>query len=228
MSEYVKKRTKDKYGGPEKTEIYALGKKLPLGDDRFSCGGNGREDHHQRPFARASFTHAQEETNAEYEYNDDGKPRVRRITKYSPTELFTHHPAQIQELYSDPSMTHHVGNLLGAAVNEHRRREGSSTAIPMPDSNLSPYSSKLVKNATAKGIKVPSNPDNPDANASNKAPAGKRTISKEHLYREGFTDMPDSEVKGARSTIRGILRESKPSKVSPQQFDEHFTQGKLF
>jgi hypothetical protein len=228
MSEYVKKRTKDKYGGPEKTEIYALGKKRPLGDDRFSVGGSGHEEDHQRPFARASFTHAQEETNGEYEYNDDGKPMVRRITKYSPTELFTHRPAQIQELYADPSMAHHVGNLLGAAVNEHRDREHSSTAIPMPDSNLSPYSSKLVKNARAKGIKVPSNPDNPDDSSSNKASYANRTISKEHLYREGFTDMPASEVKGARSTIKEILRESKPSKVSPQQFDEHFSQGKLF
>lgn len=222
MSEYGKSEQVSWPGGPKTTNIYAFGKEQPgiNTPDQFREEG-------ARPYAEVNLGHSYEAPNYEYTYT--GKiPDKGTIDSDSPNEMFTHHPSTINGLYSDPSMTHHVGNLLGAAINEHRRREGSSTSMPLPSDDLSAHSSKLINRARSKGVKVPINPENKGSEPTNDISMNSQFMSRDTQGEMGIKPMSDSERQAGKATFREIMRGPKPSNVSPQQFDEHFTQGRLF
>ena len=222
MSEYGKSNDLSYPGGPKATTIYAFGKPQPgiNTPDQFREEG-------ARPYAEATLLHSHEAPNYEYTYT--GKmPDIGTVPDDAPNEMFTHRPSMISGLFSDPSMTHHVGNLLGAAVNEHRRREGSSTSMPLPSDDLSAHSSKLINRARTKGVNIPINPENKGSEPTNDISMSSQFMSRNTQDDMGIKPMADSERQAAKATFREIMRGPKPSKVSPQQFDEHFTQGRLF
>lgn len=125
-------------------------------------------------------------------------------------------------------MIHHVGNILGVAVNEHRKRENRPESMPLPSSNLSKYSSKMIQNARSKGINIPINPSNPNSVSTNSISFEDHNMSPDELDDSRIKPLDNSDRQAGKETFRGLLRGPKPSKVSPQQFSEHYDQGKLF
>ena len=219
MAYYGKRKIRDWWASGESTEIFAFGKALP--------GINTPDQYRQegtRPYAQVILKHANEQPNWEYEHSN----KVDLSNKDNPTELFKHTPATISELYSDPSMTHHVGNILGAAVNEHRKRENRPESMPLPSADLSKHSSKMIQNARSKGVKIPINPSNPNSVSTNAISFENYNMSPNELEDSGIKPMENSDRQAGKATFRELLRGPKPSKVSPQQFNEHYDQGKLF
>lgn len=156
-------------------------------------------------------------------YHDLGQERD--LLERPSSELFHSRGGKISSAFADPTMTPHVATLLGAAINEHRRVTGSSTSLPMPSEDLSPFSSKLVRNSRKKGIPVPENPDNSDSRITNDIT--RYSMNSLKYDGEDFPGTPLStgERSAARQTIHGLLKRPKESPVHPAQFG---TQGKLF
>lgn len=123
----------------------------------------------------------------------------------SPRTLWVH------DLAADPNMEHTIPNLLALAM--HRT---GSQQFGASDS-LSKHSSKLVKNAIARGLPVVTDNLNPDADVTNDIEKRPFTFygdpnAPEHHYHE----MDDVEMNRARHTLRSMLkRPTKTHEVAP-------------
>lgn len=82
--------------------------------------------------------------------------------------LFSRAPGKIAVAFAAPSMRSTVPTLLGLAANEHTKQwMDKDPQLPMPSSDLSPYSSALVKKLEGRGVPFPKNPSNPTAEITN-------------------------------------------------------------
>lgn len=105
--------------------------------------------------------------------------------------LFTEVPASIEYAISTKSMRHTFPTLAGLALNANPNLTFSS--------DLSRHSLRLARKAPEGSVVIPDLPDQPTNNMS----------FFEELPSRSGEPVPESEVKAARQTIRGILRPGK-------------------
>lgn len=138
--------------------------------------------------------------------------------------LFDTEPSKIyvNDMFSDPSMTTSAVTL-GALAKQHF---GASEVVASSD--LSPFSSKLAKNAEKRGL-VRQSEGNPRAEVTNGI-----TLSPMLLHERSVNDLqsariPDSEVASARSSLRESLRGNKVVRnntpVTPKGLSNQFLPG---
>lgn len=140
--------------------------------------------------------------------------------KEAPTELFTHRSPQIDRAYVDPAIRHTLPTMVMLGM----QQMGAEHDTPMADSSLSPYSSKLSRAASTRGLAVP-HPDNPDMSTED------HYNSDEYDMDNMYEDMPDrtisaraineyipkrmdvvspEDVQRARTALKNRLRKPKP------------------
>lgn len=173
------------------------------------------DEHGGYPAARVVMTPPEEVTNFEQtgdrlvfrrtqDYVDNTPPRSGQ-----PTELFTHVSPQVVGAHSDPRMRHTIPTLIGLGM----KTFGAEHDVPMADSALTQYSSRLSRKAAGRGLAV-ANPDNVEMvgdKYSNEISPRRQfdPIDDDDPYR-----VSESEVADARSWVRDRLR--GPRNLGPQ------------
>jgi len=163
-------------------------------------------------------------------------PRSESDRDYS-GQMFRHTPGEVQNAFAHPDMAKHMPTLLGMVVNEHRRRTGSSTALPTHDSSLSADSSAMVQNLRGAGVPVPVNPGNPEAKQTNQI-ADTRKKNSQSLLRDpkyaagtiaarSIHRVSPEERSAGFQTAKDVLRQARTPVTSPHQFAEQHEQLKL-
>jgi hypothetical protein len=169
-----------------------------------------------------------------YSLNPDEKfvkEKMEGNIHFHPQKLFTEVPSSITigSMFSDPSMTHSAMTLAAIA-----KRDLGAEKIIASDS-LSPYSSKLTRNAIKKGLPVEPNMANPKAKVTNANTMNPRSVSMESD--EEFHDdiggpiqaIPHEQVKAARQDLRDMLRANRPVRnntpVTPKGLSAQFLPG---
>jgi len=148
-------------------------------------------------------------------------PLGQPISPYT-TEFFTHKPAStmIDLAFSDPSLRHTMPTIGAYFANKY----GNLTA----SGNLSQHSSKLTRNAIAKGLPITTSASNPDANVTNQHDLDPRIAELPHNWPQipeinmshgvKGREIPGYEIKEAKNYLREALGHKKPLS---NQFDDH-------
>jgi hypothetical protein len=131
-------------------------------------------------------------------------------------QMFVHQPARIHGLFAHPEMSTSVPTLLGLAAGRSLRDTGT---LPVPDSSLSEHSSKIVQTLRKKGLPIPKNEENPQAQPTNTIRKDRFTLSEADIT---WTDLHDNyprplgkeEVSQGGKTFRALLS----GNVNKQQF----------
>jgi hypothetical protein len=121
-------------------------------------------------------------------------------SKHAPTELFTNMPAEVSGAFSDPSMGHAIPTLLGLAAQHTLRQTGR---MPMPAASLSEKSAPMVRKLISKGVQLPTNPENPTNEVTNKIIRPENLLASAHDVGKYVSD---ADVKGGRALARSYLR----------------------
>jgi len=143
------------------------------------------------------------------------KEEAKRQQRDTP-QMFMRKPAEITGLWSDPSMKHTVGTLLGLAL----ERGGPGT---LASDDLSQYSSRVVQRGIDAGV-VQGHPSNPDAEETNHMPMIDRITSVHNglpggiYYTSVMSPVSSSEVDDGRRLIRQALRGEKRQRALSPQF----------
>ena len=143
----------------------------------------------------------------------------------------------VETLGSNREGANTVATVLGAAIDESRRRWNMD---PVPSTDLSSHSVKLVNKLINKGAIEPDSPPEQE-NSFGRAEGEKWTRTIQHSFNPDLAeefDHPDaivkirkfspSEVSHAQSTIRSLLRGKSQSPTNPNLSPTQFTQGELF
>ncbi len=153
---------------------------------------------------------------------DEDEIRKAMDKQTNTPQMFYSEPAEIVGLYADPSMRHTVGTLGGLAINQFGKVRA--------DSNLSKYSSRIVRRGIDAGL-VEANPLNigaasnfntalsPMTEAFNVESSTRPTI----VPPEFISEISRPRVDHARKTVHGMLR----PKTSPEQFGPFLPDPKL-
>jgi hypothetical protein len=145
-------------------------------------------------------------------------PYFQQDTLFDTTPSTMH----VHTMFSDPSMTTSA-ITLGAIAKQHF---GASKVAASHD--LSPFSSKLVKNAEKRGLVQPSD-GNPKANVTNASTLSPLEMPSTLLDAIQSARVPDSEVASARSSLRESLRGNKVVRnntpVTPKGLSNQFLPG---
>ena len=133
-------------------------------------------------------------------------PYFQQDTLFDTVPSTTH----ISRMFADPSMSSTALTMAQLAKNKHKPE------VLMADSDLSPHSSKLVKNAAIKGL-VQTNPLNKDADVKNDIDkterwAGLNEIDYAH---EKMQPVTQGEVLVAQNDVRQSLRNSRKRSNTP-------------
>ena len=122
--------------------------------------------------------------------------------------LFSRAPGKISVAFSAPSMRSTVPTLLGIAANEHTKQwMDKDPQLPMPASDLSRYSSALVKKLESRGVPFPKNPSNPNAEVTNEYSFDEADHLVNASSRVGtFKTLPKEEVQAGLATTKAVLR----------------------
>lgn len=94
----------------------------------------------------------------------------------------------------------------------------------VPSSNLSPYSSRIAKNAVERGLIQP-NEDNPESNQENSIGFDTKIVTpfdEKHMGIYLYGEVGDKDVRVARGALRDELKRNRRSKMSAQFSQEDF------
>lgn len=144
---------------------------------------------------------------------DEDEIRKAMDKQTNTPQMFYSEPAEIVGLYADPSMRHTVGTLGGLAVNQFGKIRA--------DSNLSKYSSRIVRRGIDAGL-VEANPLNIGAASNFNTDISPVTeefnvesSTRPTIIPPGFiSEISRPRVDHARKTVHGMLR----PKTSSEQF----------
>lgn len=129
---------------------------------------------------------------------------------------------RVNSMFADPSMTTSA-ITMGAIAKQHF---GASKVEASHD--LSPFSSKLVKNAESRGL-VQTSEGNPTARVTNHSTLSPMEMLPETVNRLSSARVPDSEVASARAGLRKTLRGDKVVRnntpVTPKGLSNQFLPG---
>jgi len=136
------------------------------------------------------------------------------------TELFTHYQGSttVETAFSDQTMRHHIPTLVGLAAVHN---PGTDLVV---GSDLSKYSSRLVKHAVDKGlIYVDSNADDLDGGQTNDITMDRRSLHPNFVSRmdhaasiEGDTRIvPPHHILQAKQFVRQALGRGEPAVKPP-------------
>lgn len=137
-----------------------------------------------------------------------------------------HQPPRIDSLFADPSMNTEAMNLVGIAAHESKKRYGRE---PIPDSDLSEHSSRMVQHLVNLGITKNTKP--PKWQEPNEIQKGPRLLQLND-YELGVTSpMSDRDVSEGRDYLRTKLKDARAAKAKSrvetnlsQQLENHVQQ----
>jgi hypothetical protein len=145
--------------------------------------------------------------NFQMEYDRDGLSYMRTypspMDEGEPKELFTHYPAQVHSAFSSKGTRSQV--LTGLALANEDAYPGGSRLMTY-DHNLSTHSSKLVSNMRDRGLDIPTNEDNSEAEVTNSYGFKDHFTAKVNPNRD--SPVPAHKVQAAKKLVRSILRPS--------------------
>jgi hypothetical protein len=107
------------------------------------------------------------------------------------------------------------------ATNEHRRRTGSATALPLPDDSLSAGSAAMIQHLRSTGVDVPINPLNPESVQTNEISQdrGSRSMYVKGQVEARSLNMASPEERAAGfKTAKDVLRSARRVQTNPVQF----------
>lgn len=148
--------------------------------------------------------------NYHVDYTPSGPPGTN-----DPEQLFRHQPAEVTDLYtSDKSLIPQAMKGLGMAID---REYPGGGGLPTYSRSLSSYSSKLVHHAQERGINVPTNYGNRDAQATNPVDFdwSREHINSERPVSNRYSPVSDLDQARGRRTLRSILGRDMPQRRSP-------------
>jgi len=140
-----------------------------------------------------------------------------------PPSLFEYSPPKvhINEAYSHPSMRSHVIPLISRIAADY-----PEAVTIEASSDLSRYSSKLVKKAQSLGFPVSASPYNPNAEVTNDIDFSDHMTSTQRTLQESsFNQIPSKEIATSMAPVRDRIRAKRESQVSDKvnnnQFQPH-------
>lgn len=137
---------------------------------------------------------------------NENHPYFQQDTLFDTIPSTTH----ITRMFADPSMSSTALTMAQLAKNKHKPE------ILMADADLSPHSSKLVKNAASKGL-VQTNPLNTDADVKNDIDKTERWVGVNDVdyYTNRMQPVTQGEVMVAQNDVRQSLRNSRKRSNTP-------------
>lgn len=149
-------------------------------------------------------------------------PYFQQDTLFDTTPSSLH----INEMFSDPSMSTSAITLAAIAKAQYK------PDLIVASHDLSPFSSKLVKNAENRGL-IETHPENSDAEITNDEDYEPRRLSPRDAkqWTKGMRQIPETEVRSAKSDLRETLRGRKSqvvrntTPVTPKGLSNQFLPG---
>jgi hypothetical protein len=137
-----------------------------------------------------------------------------------------HQPPRIDSLFADPSMNTEAMNLVGIAAHESKKRYGEE---PIPDSDLSEHSSRMVQHLVNLGITKTTKP--PEGQEPNEIQKVSRLSQLNDHERRVTSPMSDKDVSEGRDYLRTKLKDARAAKAKSrvetnlsQQLENHVQQ----
>lgn len=124
--------------------------------------------------------------------------------------LFSRQPGQVTWAMAPRSLRRVVPTMLGIAVNEHTSQwMDKAPKLPGYDDSLSSHSASMVQSLMRKGVDIPRNPFNPNADTTNDYSFANTSHREQMVNPEDsgeWEGVSEDDVKAGFRTVKDILR----------------------